>query len=77
MLVILLYRVIGSIRVMTLHLGVVNGGSVMVDRAWGHVHDMTVRIRCPGDLGEIYVHSFVYMHLEMFRLLCMMWGDVI
>ena len=33
MLAILLYKVIGKIRLMTLHLGVVNGGSDTVDRA--------------------------------------------
>ena len=51
MLVISLYRVIGGIRMMTLHLGSVNGGSDMVGRTWDHVHDMMVMVRCPGDLG--------------------------
>ena len=51
MLVILLYRVIGRIRMMTLHLGVVNGEIDTVDRAWDYFCDMLIMIRCPGDLG--------------------------
>ena len=70
MLTISLYRVIGSIRMMTLHLGIVNRGTDMIDRAWGHVHDMTVRIRCPGDPGR---DICAYMHLDMFGLWCMAW----
>ena len=45
MLAISLYRVIGRIRMMTLHLGVVNGGIDMIDRAWGHVPDMMAMLR--------------------------------
>ena len=45
MLTILLYRLIERIRMMTLHLGVVNGECDMVNRACGHVCSMTVRIR--------------------------------
>ena len=45
MFAISLYRVIGRIRMMTLHLGVVNGGSDMVERAWGHVPDMMAMLR--------------------------------
>ena len=51
MLMISLYRVIWRVRVMTLHLGVVNGEVDMVDRAWDHFCDVSVMISCPGDLG--------------------------
>ena len=68
MQVILLYRVIGRIKMMTLHLGVVNEGSDMVDRAWDCLCDMTARISCPGDSGGgictwlyIYVFGFVWI----------------
>ena len=46
-----LYRVVWRVRVMTLHLGVVNGEVDMVDRAWGCFHDVSAMIRCPGNLG--------------------------
>ena len=51
MLAILLYRVIWRVRVMTLHLGVVNGEVYMIHRAWDHFCDVSVMIRCPGDSG--------------------------
>ena len=73
-LTISLYRVIQRVMVMTLNLGVVNGGCDMIDRSWGCVCDMTARIRYSGDPGEIYVHDFVYMCSDMFRLCCMTWG---
>ena len=59
---------------MILHLGVMNGEVDMVDRAWGHLHDMSVMIRYPGDSGEVYVHGFAYMHSDVFVLLCTTWG---
>ena len=55
MLAISLYRVSGRIRMMTLHLEVVNGGYDMVGRTWDHVCDMMAMIRCPSDLGGRYM----------------------
>ena len=46
-----LYRVIGRIRVMTLHLGVLNEESDMRGRTWDHVHGVSAKIRCPRDSG--------------------------
>ena len=74
---ILLYRVIGRIGMMTLHLEIVDEGSDTGGRTWGHFHDMSVMISCPHDLGGIYVHSFVYMLSDSFGLLFITWGDVI
>ena len=72
-----LYRVIGRIEMMTLHLGMMNEGSDMGGRTWDHICDVSVKIRCLCDPGVVYVHSFVYMHSEAVGLLFMMWGDVI
>ena len=78
MLAISLYRVIGRIRVMTLHLGVLNGEIGMMDGTQDHLRDVSAKISCPADLGgKVYAHSYAYMCSEMFRLLCMTWGDVI
>ena len=49
--VILLYRVIGRIRMMTLHLGVLNKESDTRGRTWDCVHGISVKIRCPRDSG--------------------------
>ena len=46
-----LYRVIGRIGMMTLHLGMTNKGSDMGGRTWDHVHNVLAKIRCPRDLG--------------------------
>ena len=46
-----LYRVIGRIRMMTLHLGVLNEESDMGGRTWDHVRGMSVKIRCPRGSG--------------------------
>ena len=46
-----LYRVIGRIAMMTLHLGMVNERSDMGGRTWDCVCDMSVQIRCPHDSG--------------------------
>ena len=48
---ILLYRVIGRIRVMTLHLGVLNEESDMKGRTWDRVRGVSAKIRCPRDSG--------------------------
>ena len=49
--VISLYRVIGRIGMMTLHLGMMNKGSDMGGRSWDRVRDILVKIRCPRGLG--------------------------
>ena len=46
-----LYRVIGRIEMMTLHLGMANKGSDMGGRTWDHICDVLAKIRCPRDLG--------------------------
>ena len=46
-----LYRVIGRIRVMTLHLGVLNEESDMRGRTWDRVRGVSAKIRCPRDSG--------------------------
>ena len=46
-----LYRVIGRIRVMTLHLGVLNEESDTRGRTWDRVHGVSAKIRCPRDSG--------------------------
>ena len=51
MFVISLYRVIGRIRMRTLHLGVMNEGSDMGGRTWDRVRDVLAKIRCPCGLG--------------------------
>ena len=71
MLAILLYRVIGRIRMMTLHLGVLIRGIDMIDRAWGHVCDMTARIRCPGVSGgdicaQLCIYAFRYIGIVVY-----------
>ena len=49
-----LYRVIGRIGMigmMTLDLEMVNKGSDMGGRTWGHFCDVSAMIKCPHDLG--------------------------
>ena len=46
-----LYRVIGRIRMMTLHLGVLNEESDMRGRTWDRVCGVSVKIRCPRSPG--------------------------
>ena len=41
-----LYRVIGRIRMMTLHLGVLNEESDMRGRTWDRVRGISAKIRC-------------------------------
>ena len=48
---ILLYRVIGRIRMMTLHLGVLNEESDTRGRTWDRVRGVSVKISCPRDPG--------------------------
>ena len=61
MVVISLYRVIGRIGMMTLDLEMVNEGSDMAGRTWGHFHDVSVMIRCPHDLGGRYMHTALHI----------------
>ena len=51
MFAISLYRVIGRIGMMTLHLVMINKGSDMGGRTWDHVRDVPVKIGCPRDPG--------------------------
>ena len=46
-----LYRVIGRIRVMTLHLGVLNVESDTMGKTWDRVCGVSAKIRCPRDSG--------------------------
>ena len=63
MFVISLYRVIGRIGMMTLHLGMKNKGSDMGGRTWDRVCDVSAKIRCPCDPGvgicaQLCVYAF-------------------
>ena len=51
MLGFLLYRMIGGIRMMALHLGVLNGEIGMMDRTQDRLHDVSAKISCPADSG--------------------------
>ena len=51
MVMILLYRVIGRIGMMTLHLEIANEESDMDGRTWDHSCDVSAMISCPQDLG--------------------------
>ena len=46
-----LYRVIGRIRMMTLHLGVLNEESDTRGRTWDRVRGISAKIRCPRGPG--------------------------
>ena len=49
--VISLYRVIGRIRMMILHLGVFNGECDTRGRTWDRVRGVLAKIRCPCGSG--------------------------
>ena len=51
MLAVSLYRVIGGIRMMTLHLGVLNGEIDMMDRIQDCLRDVLAKVSCPADSG--------------------------
>ena len=70
---ILLYRVIGRIGMMTLHLGMVNEGSDMGGRIWGHFHGMSVKIMCPHDPG---VGICTWLCVYVFRIVWVVVHDV-
>ena len=50
-LAILLYRVIGRIRMVVLNLGVLNGECDMRGRPWDRVCGVSAKIRCPRGPG--------------------------
>ena len=63
-----LYRVIGRIRVMTLHLGVLNEESDTRGRTWDCVHGISGKIKCPRDSGvgicaQLCVYAFVIVRI--------------
>ena len=61
MLVISLYMVIGRIRMMTLHSGVLNGEIDMMDRTQDHLCDVLMKVSCPADLeGNICTWLCIY-----------------
>ena len=60
-LAISLYRVIGRIRMVVLHLGVLNGECDMRGRTWNCVRGVLAKIRCPHDSGvSICIRLCVY-----------------
>ena len=64
-----LYRVIGRIRMLTLHLGAMNEESDTGGRTWDRVHDVSAKIRCPCGLGVgICTWLCVYAFGEEFSL---------
>ena len=68
---ILLYRVIGRIRMRTLHLRVMNEGSYMGGRTWDCVCDVSVKIRCPHDLGvgicaQLCIYAFGIVQIVVY-----------
>ena len=61
-LAISLYRMIGRIRMVVLHLGVLNGECDTRGRTWDRVRGISVKIRCPRDSGVgIYARLCVYV----------------
>ena len=63
MLAISLYRMIGRIRMVVLHLGVLNGECVTRGRTWDRVRGVSAKIRCPRDSGvgicaQLCVYAF-------------------
>ena len=77
MFAISLYRVIGRIGMMTLHLGVFNGEIGMTGRAWDHFCDMSVMISCSGGLRGgictwLCVYAFGSVQIAVYDM-----GDVI
>ena len=72
-----LYRVIGRIEIMTLHLGMTNKGSDMGGRTWDRIHDRSAKIRCPHDPGVgicawLCVYAFRIIQIVVYDM-----GDVI
>ena len=70
---ILLYRMIGRIRMMTLHLGVLNEESDMGGRTWNHVRGVSVKIRCPrgpgvGICARLCVYAFRFIRIVVYDM---------
>ena len=68
-----LYRVIGRIRMMTLHLGVLNEESDMGGRTWDCVHGVSAKIRCPHGLGvgicaRLCVYAFRIVRIVVYDM---------
>ena len=66
-----LYRVIGRIRMMTLHLGVMNEESDTSGRTWDCVRDISAKIRCPcgsvvGICTQLCVYAFGIVHIVVY-----------
>ena len=69
--VISLYRVNGRIRMMNLHLGMINKGSDMGGRTWDHVRDVSAQIRCPRDSGvgicaQLCIYAFGIIRIVIY-----------
>ena len=72
-----LYRVIGRIGMMTLHLVMTNKGSDMGGRSWDCVHDVSVKIRCSCDprvgiCARLCLYAFGIIRIVVYDV-----GDVI
>ena len=70
---ILLYRVIGRIGMMTLHLEIVDEGSDMGGRTWDHFRGMLAKIRCPHDLGvgicaQLCIYAFRIVQIVVYDM---------
>ena len=72
-----LYRVIGRIGMMTLHLGMTNKGSDTGGRTWDCVCDVLAKIRCPrgsrvGICAQLCIYAFRIVQIVFYDV-----GDVI
>ena len=68
-----LYRVIGRIRVMSLHLEVLIGESDTMGRTWDCICGVSAKIRCPCDLGvgicaRLYVYAFGIVQIVVYYI---------
>ena len=66
-----LYRVIGRIRMMTLHLVVLNEESDMGGRTWDRVRGISAKIRCPrglrvGICARLCVYAFGIVRIVVY-----------
>ena len=66
-----LYRVIGRIRMMTLHLGVLNEESDTRGRTWDRVRGVSVKNRCPhgpgvGICAQLCVYAFGIVQIVVY-----------
>ena len=68
-----LYRMIGRIRMMTLHLGVLNEESDMRGRTWDCVRGISGKIRCPhgpgvGICARLCVYAFGFIRIVVYDM---------